>query len=582
MAWRNRELAASLQELADLMKLEEGGPQGFRVRAYEKAAGAIRDLASDVAGFSTTELQTIDGVGKSTALKIEELIETGTMARLVELRTKYPPEFVELTRIPGLGPRTVVMLRDTLGIENVEQLRMAIDSEALRDLPGLGARSEEKISRAIERLGLHGKDRRTPIIQVLPVAKEVVAFLEALPAVSRAMYCGSLRRFRETIADVDIVAVSRDPAPVMDAFASLPMVAEVIGKGDTKASITTNGGLQVDLRVVTASQFGAAVLYFTGSKQHNIVLRQRAIERGLILNEYGLTESESGRVVASRTEKAVYAALDLPYVAPELREGAGEIEAAESASLPRLVEVSDIRGDLHVHSDWSGDGRSSLAEMVEAAARRGLEYIAITEHGEDLSINGLSRAKVRAERKVIAELRERHPEITILHGAELNIDADGGVDYDPDFLAEYDWCVASVHSQFDLPQARQTERLLRAIANSAVNVIGHLTGRRIGKRPGIDIDAEAVFAAAAETGTGLEINCHLDRLDVPPEMARLGRDVKGLTFVISTDSHHTSEYVNIEWGVRASRRGWVDKRNVANTWPAARFLRWAGAKRSAS
>ncbi len=579
MTGTNQEVARLLQEMADLTKLEDGTPQSFRVRAYEKAVDAVRELPANVADMSEAELVAVDGIGKSTATKIREYVDSGSIAKLEGLRATYPPALVELTRIPGLGPKTVILLRDQLGVGSVDQLRGAIESHQLRDLPGLGARSEEKIARSIERLGLAGKERRTPIIEAMPVANELVATLGALPQVRRIEYCGSLRRFRETIGDIDILVASHDPEPIMDAFVALPMAREVLGHGATKSAIVTSGGLQVDLRVVSPAQFGAAVLYFTGSVAHNVELRQRAIEQGWTLNEYALSDAEAGVVIASRTEKSIYAALGLREIPPELREGHGEVEAAATGTLPRLVTESDIKGDLHVHSTWSGDGRSELLDMLEVAASRGLEYVAITEHGEDLAINGLSRDEVREERALINEYRDRFPDMVILHGAELNIGPDGGLDYDDDFLMEYDWCVASVHSQFELSAELQTERLIRAMTHPAVNVIGHLTGRMIGRRPGIDLDAEAVFAAAAATGTALEINCHLDRLDVPADLLRRARTVEGIRFVISTDSHHTKEFGNLKWGVKNARRGWVDKRQVVNTWPAERFLKWAASKR---
>ncbi|MGD2051642.1 MAG: DNA polymerase/3'-5' exonuclease PolX [Acidimicrobiia bacterium] len=575
---RNREVARVLGELAALLVLDEQSRQAFRVRAYEKAQQAVAGLDRDVASMSDGELLAVDGLGKGTVARIREYLDTGSIARLDELRLAYPPSVVELTRIPGLGPKSVHLLRERLGVESVADLEQAIAANALRDLPGMGARSEGKIAGAVARLGLHGKDRRTPIAEALPIARELVAALREVPAVRHVTYCGSLRRFRETIGDVDIVVASTRPGAVMDAFVALPQVQQVLVHGDTKTSILTAGGIQVDLRVVAPSQLGAALVYFTGSKEHNIELRQRAIDRGLLLNEYALSDGD--RVVGSRTEKAVYRGLGLPFIAPELREGHGEVAAAAEGSLPRLVTEDDIRGDLHVHSTWSGDGRSALEDMVAAAAGRGLAYVAITEHGEDLTINGLSREEVGRERRIIEELRGAYPGLHILHGAELNIGPDGSLDYDTDFLLGLDWGVASVHSHFDLPQARQTERVLAAMAHPAVNVIGHLTGRRIGHRPGIDLDPAAVFAAAADTGTALEINCHLDRLDIPADLLRQAAAVDGVRFLIDTDAHHTSELANVTWGVAVARRGWVDKATIANTWPADRFLAWARSGRS--
>jgi DNA polymerase (family 10) len=575
----NGEIARVLQELAELTKLDEGSPQAFRVRAYEKAAGAVRDASSSVADMTDAEMTALDGVGKSTAAKIRQIVETGTLDAVERLREKYPADLVALTRIPGLGPKTVILLRERLGVENVDDLERALAAEQVRDLPGMGAKSEEKIARAVERLGLHGKNRRTPIIRVLPVAEDLVRTLSAMEGSGEVLCCGSLRRFRDTIGDVDIVVASDDPQPIMDTFVGLPMVDEVIGHGSTKSSILTRDGLQVDLRVVSPEQFGAATLYFTGSKEHNIELRQRAIAEDWTLNEYALADAETDEVVAAATEHAIYEALGLSYIPPEMREGSGEVARSAAGTLPDLVTVAAIRGDLHLHSTWSGDGRSSLDDMVAAAADRGLDYIAMTEHAENLAINGLSREAVQRERVEIDRLRSAHPDLTILHGSELNIGPDGSLDYDEEFLLEFDWCVASVHSHFDLTPEQQTSRVIAAMRHPAVNVVGHLTGRKIGRRPGIELDFEAVVEAALETGTALEVNSHLDRLDVPSGLLRTVRDVSDLVFVISTDSHHVREFGNIEWGVRNARRGWVDSARVANTWPSSTFLEWSRSKR---
>lgn len=580
MATGNREIARLLRELADLTRLEDGAAQSFRVRAYEKAVDAVNALTRPVAEMTESELRAVDGIGKSTAAKIREYVATGAMARLEELRTEYPPELVELLRIPGLGPKTVLLLREHLGVGSVDDLRAAVAARQIRELPGMGEAREEKIGTAIERLGLHGKERRTPVIDALPVAQHLVESLASLPEVHRIDYCGSLRRFRETIGDIDILVAADHSGPVVEAFLAQPAVREVLGSGETKTSVLTDSGLQVDLRVVAPSQYGAALLYFTGSKQHNIELRQRAIDRGWLLNEYALSDAETDAIVASDTESAVYEALGLDFIVPELREGSGEIAAAAEGTLPAPIQAHDLKGDLHVHSTWSGDGRSSLEDMVAAAAARGLEYVALTEHGEDLAVNGLSRADVSAEALEVESLREKHPGLTILHGSELNIGKDGDLDYDDEFLLELDWCVASVHSHFDLPVRDQTARVIRALEHPAVSAIGHLTGRRIGKRPGIELEVDAVLEAAAATGTALEINCHLDRLDAPPEILRRAADHEDVVFVISTDSHHTSELGNVEWGVRLARRGWVDKERVANTWGRERFLEWVRLRRS--
>ncbi len=574
----NGDIVRVLRELATLTTLDDGTPQSFRVRAYEAAVLAVAEADRPLEHMSEDELVAVKGIGQSIAAKIRQYLETGTIDKLEQLRARYPPALVELTRIPGLGPKKIETLRAQLGVESIEDLQAAIASHALREVPGLGAKTEANLARAIERLGLHGKERRRPIAEVLPLAAEVAARLADVPGVQDARYGGSVRRLAETIGDVDVVAAATRAQPVREAFVQLPLVDEVLAAGDTKASILTREGLQIDLRVVAPDQLGAALLYFTGSKVHNIKLRQRAIERGWTLNEYALAEAESGATIAADTEAEIYAALGLQSIPPPLREDLGEIELAARGELPELVTLEDIRGDLHDHTDLSGDGRSPLEEMIEAALAAGRSYLAITDHGENLAINGVGRSDLLAQRRRLRRLAGRYPEITLLHGCELNIDPDGGLDYDAAFLRGFDWCVASVHSHFDLPQERQTQRVITAMRHPAVNAIGHLTGRMIGTRPGIELEVEAIIAAAVETGTALEINGALDRLDVPADVLRRARG-KGATFVISTDSHHPSDMARMRWGVLNAQRGWVEREAVANTWPVERFLAWASARR---
>lgn len=575
---RNHEIARLLSELALLTELDEGSPQAFRVRAYDNAARAVEGLPGAVEAMSERELVATKGIGASTAKKILEYLDTGRFGKLESLREKYPPEYVEMTRIPGLGPKRVAQLRSQLGIQNVEDLRAAIDSHALRELPGFGAKSEEKLVEAIERLGMSGKERRTPIATALPLAREMVSALGAVAGVEAAEYAGSLRRFRETIGDIDILVASRVHRPVMKRFLGLPEVKEVLAGGDTKSSILTHAGMQVDLRVVDPDEYGAALMYFTGSKAHNIHMRQLALERGWTLNEYALSELETEQVVASRTEQDIYAALGLPYLEPTIREDTGEIEAAGESRLPELVRLEDLRGDLHVHTDLSGDGHEPLKGMLDALAARRMEYAALTDHGENLRINGVSREDMLRQRARIEQLADRYAPMRILHGCELNIDGDGKLDYDQEFLLGFDWCVASVHSLFDLDRDRQTARVLTAIHNPAVSAIGHLTGRQIGSRPGIDLDVDAVFDAAVATGTALEVNCHLDRLDLPGELARKAV-AAGATLVISTDAHTIAELDQLRWGVLNAQRGWVPRSSVLNTRPIGEFLEWVAAKR---
>lgn len=560
---------AMLAELIELTTLEEESPQSFKVRAYENALAGIEGYTGELALMSTTELVGIKGVGRSTAEKIREFCDTGRVGKLEELRARYPPGFVELAKIPGLGPKTLKLIRRELGIEDLDGLREAIDEQRLRTLAGIGPTREEKIGRAIERLGLHGKDRRTPIAEAMPLARRLVDDLRGLPGVKEVVFCGSLRRLAETVGDIDITVAATDPEVVMSAVAGHPSASEVIGHGPTKTSVLTRSGLQVDVRVVEPSQLGAATLYFTGSKSHNIALRQRAIEQDRLLNEYGLFEGET--LVAAATEEDIYRALGLEYIPPPLRENGGEIEAAATGSLPDLIELNHIRGDLHLHTVRSGDGRSTLEEMVEAAVARGHEYVAITEHGEDLAMNGSSREQMDTHRHAIGVLGERHPRIRLLFGCELNIGPDGGLDYDEDFRRHFEWAVASIHSHFDLPPARQTERIVRAAADPSVTAIGHLTGRQIGRRPGVELDLEVVFDALRSFDTALEVNGALERLDAASDVIRRAVEA-GVSVVISTDAHHTSELDRMRYGVLNAQRGWAPRSAVLNTLPVDEFV----------
>lgn len=576
----NRELASLFDELAALVKVADGSPQSFRARAYESAARTLEALEQSAEDLSAAELAKLKGIGKSSAAKIREVVDTGSMTSLARLREEYPPAFLELVRVPGLGPKTALLVRERLGVEDVEGLRRAIAAEQLRELPGLGAKSEEKLARALARLDTAGKEHRTPILDAMAMARRVVDELEQLEQVEEIQYCGSLRRFRETVADIDILVATTDPGPVVERFTGLAFVTEVLGSGATKTSVITQRGLQVDMRIVEPEQWGAATLYFTGSKEHNIHLRQLAIDRGWILNEYALAEQDGGAVVASRTEEEIYAALGLPWIPPPVREDTGEIEAGLAGELPPFVEWADLRGDLHVHTSMSGDGDDPLEAMLDAAVERGLDYVAITDHAEDLAINGVDRQEMLAQRKLIAGLADAYPSLRILHGAELNIGRDGSLDYDHDFLMGYDWCVASVHSLFDDDREAQTVRVITAMQHPAVNAIGHLYGRRIGKRPGIDLHDDAIIEAAALTGTAIEINSHLDRLDAPAPFLRKAMANPDVMFVICTDSHRTSEMWQSQWGVLHAQRGWVTAERVANTWPTDRFLEWVAAKRN--
>jgi DNA polymerase (family 10) len=565
-----------LRELAELTLLEEAEPNSFRVRAYETAAQAIAAQATDLGRLTARELQQIHGIGKGTADKIRELLETGRVAKLEALRAKHPASVVALLRIQGLGPKALRRLRSELGVASLDDLRAALAAQRVRELPGFGARSEEKLARALVRFEAQGSADRTPISVALPLASRIVERMRELPGVSHAAWCGSLRRFCETVGDVDIVVAAVDPAPVMEAFVSMGFVDRVLARGETKTSVVSRRNTQVDLRVVQASQLGAALLYFTGSKGHNIELRQRALARGLTLNEYALSEPQSGRVVASETEEQIYAALGLPFIPPVLREDAGEIEAAEQGRLPRPLGPSI--GDFHVHTTVSGDGRSSLEEVVAAARARGCRVLAITDHAEN-TLSGASREALLEQRAELRALQARlGGALRLLHGVELNIGPQGELDYDPEFRASFDWCLASVHDHFELPRDAQTRRVVTAMRDPSVRMLGHLSARMIGGRPPIELDLDAVFSAAEQSGTALEINGALPRLDLSVEALRRARG-RPLTFVLTSDAHHARELERTEFAARNAERAGLDPEQVANGWPAERLAAWAERRR---
>jgi len=560
-----------LRELAELTELDEASPQSFRVRAYESAAQAIAAQATDLGRLTTKELQQISGIGKSTADKIRELLETGKVAKLEALRQKHPPSVVALTRIQGLGPKALAKLRAELGVGSIDDLRRALASHTVRELAGFGAKSEEKLAQALARLDQQGSLGRTPISVALPLATRIVERLREVPGVTHASYCGSLRRFSETIGDVDVVVAAADPGPVMDSLVAMPVVERVLGRGESKTSVVTHRGTQIDLRVVAESQLGAALLYFTGSKGHNIKLRQRALARGLTLNEYALSEVDGGRVVASRTEEEIYAALGLPWIPPVLREDAGELEAAERGELPEPIGA--IAGDFHVHTSVSGDGRSSLAEMVAAARERGYGVLAITEHAEN-TLSGVGREALLAQREEIRAMQAKLGEsLALFHGIELNIGPNGELDYDLEFRRGFDWCLASVHDHFEQDRAAQTRRVVTAMRDPSVRMIGHLSARMIGGRPPIDLDLDQILDAARETGTALEVNGALPRLDLSVDALRRARE-RGVELVLTSDAHQASELSRMQWAARNCERAWIPPRQVVNARPAERLAEW--------
>ncbi|MFD4246189.1 DNA polymerase/3'-5' exonuclease PolX [Streptomyces sp. NPDC058525] len=573
MARANDEVEALLQEYADLIAIRGG--EAFKARAYEKAARAVGGYPQDVSALDAKGLREIPGVGKSVADKIIEYLRSGRMPVVDEARASVPAGVRELVAIPGLGPRKAMLLYEELGISSVDQLVDAIGQERLRDLKGFGERTEDNILHGIAVLRKAGEGRIL-VSAAMDVAEQLVAELSEVRGCVRCTYAGSLRRMRETIGDVDILVAARRPVPFMDALTAHPQTAEVIAHGAKKTSVRTVTGLQVDLRVLPPASWGAGLQYFTGSKAHNIRTRELALRQGFKLSEYGLFDSESGENVSSETEEAVYARLGLPWIPPTLREDRGEIAAGLRGELPDLIEERDIRGDLHTHTDLT-DGLAPLEDMVAAAAARGYAYYAVTDHAPNLSMQRMTSEKILAQRERVRALDGTHHRMRLLHGTELNIGPDGTLDWPDEFLAEFDLCVASVHSHFNQSRRELTRRLVRACENPHVAVIGHPTTRRIGKRPGIDADFDAVFQACARTGTVLEINAHPERLDLCDEdILRAKR--YGVKFAVNSDAHATTHLPYMRYGVATAQRGWLTKDDVVNTWPLTRLRRFLARK----
>jgi len=561
-----------LRDLTELTLLDESDPQSFRVRAYESAMQAIKAHTTDLGALTTKELQTIPGIGKSTAEKIRELLDTGKVQKLEALRRTYPPSLVALLRLQGLGPKAVHKLRAELGIQSIDDLRRALAEKRIRTLKGFGAKSEEKLAESLARLDATGSVDRTPISVALPLANSIVARMREVPGVTHASYCGSLRRFLETIGDVDIMVAARNAGAVMDAFVAMSVVDRVLVRGENKTSVVTHRGTQIDLRVVAEHQLGAARMYFTGSKGHNIKLRQRALARGYTLNEYALSELEGGKDVASETEEQIYEALGLRFIPPVLREDQGEIEAAERGTLPQ--PLGRALGDFHVHTTTSSDGRRALEAVVNEAKARGYRVLAITDHAEGVA-GGATRDQLLAQRTHIEALqRELGDSLRLLHGVELNIGPSGELDYDPEFRGEFDFCLASIHDHRDLDRAAQTKRVLAAMEDPSVRMIGHMSARKIGEHHALELDLDAIYAAAARTNTAIEINGSLQRLDVSVDAIRRA-SAHDATFVVTSDAHHPSELAQMDFALANAERAWLTPDRVINVGSAERLLAWA-------
>jgi DNA polymerase (family 10) len=570
---RNFDLARLFYEMATLLEVHD--ESRFRVRAYQRAAQTLEALAEDVTTLAARgELQKLPGVGRDLAGRIDEYLRTGRIAQLETLRGSMPPSFLGLLEIRGLGPRTAKLLFDRLGVDSVDRLEAICRSKEILTVGGVREKTRENILKGIA-LWRAGR-ARMPLTRARTLAAQLATALRAHGGVERLEIAGSIRRMCETVKDVDILVTSSDPARVIGTLCALPSVLEVLGRGDTRASVRHQDGVQVDLRVVAPEAFGAALQYFTGSKDHNVRVREIASRRGLRVSEYGVFDERTGGRIAGATEEDVYAAVGLAWIPPELRENTGEVEAARAGRLPALVTAEAIRGDLHAHTEWS-DGHHTLERLVEAAEARGYEYIIVSDHSQSTAIaGGLTVDRLRAQLEAIRALQPRH-RIRILTGCECDILADGTMDFPDDVLGELDVVLAAVHSRFKQSREAMTARIVRALAHPHVDVLAHPTGRRIGAREPYDVDLEAVFAAARRHGKAIEINSSPDRLDLSDGHARRAGDL-GIPLVISTDTHYLPELDHLELGLGVARRAWLTPAHVLNTRSLDDLLAWTAAR----
>lgn len=565
-ALSNADLARSLARIATMLEIDGANP--FRVRAYKEGARVVENHGESLAAIAGEPgaLEALPGIGKGIAQHIRDLVASGHTEELDKLEKKYPDEVVSFTELQGLGPKRVKTLFDTLGIRTRAALEKAAKAGKLRDLPGFGEKVEQNVLKALATASQWSG--RMLLAAAWPEAQALADRVRALKGVTQVELAGSFRRRRESVGDLDVLVCGGDAAQVMKAFTAHESVADVLGHGETKSSVRLTSGLQADLRLVPEASFGAALMYFTGSKEHNIELRRLAIDKGWSLNEYGLTKGE--RVVAARTEADVYKALGLAWIPPELREMRGEIELAREGRLPKLIELADLRADLHMHTTRS-DGRDSIDAMIEASLAHGYEYVAITEHSKALAMaNGFDAARVRKSVGEIEAARKRHSGIQILHGLEVDILGDGELDLDDGTLGLLDWVIVSIHSRFEMTPEAATARALRAVSNPMVHAFGHPTGRMIGSREPVPFDVARVAEEAAARGVAMEINSSPERLDLSDVNARLARE-KGCRFVIDTDAHATGQLDNLRYGVFQARRAGLTKGDVLNALPWEKF-----------
>jgi len=557
---KNREIAGILYQMAELLELHT--ENRFKIIAYSRAARAIESLTEDIEQVCREgRLEGIPGVGKAIAEKIKEYLRTGRIQSHQDLLADTPQGLAELLQISGLGPKTVFMLHEKLNITNLDELEKAAREHRIRRLPRMGVVREKNILKSIERY--RKRSNRILYSTAESIVDEILTYLGGIEGLEHATAAGSYRRRRETVGDIDILATAARPEEIVAAFVKMPLVEEVLAKGPTKASVIMNDTIQVDLRIVEHRSYGTVLQYFTGSKEHNVSMRQLALDRGYSLSEYSLTRLANGQDLFFDQEEEVYQALGLQYIPPELREDRGEIEAALGGRLPRLVEAKDIRGDLHVHSIWS-DGRASIIELAQAARSLGYEYIALSDHSPSVGIaGGIGREKMEEKIEAVAEANDSLEGITVLMGAEVDIKADGSLDYPDDLLERMDVVVASVHMAQQQKERTITGRLISAIENQNVDIIGHPTGRIINQREPSDMDFHAVLEAAAKTGTALEINAHPSRLDLNDVNARAAKEM-GVQMSINSDAHDAGQLLNMKYGINVARRAWLEKKDLIN------------------
>ena len=565
---KNQEIARIFNEIADLLEIKGENP--FRIRAYRRAAQNIEGLPKSVEETPKEELLKVPGIGQDLAGKIEEYLKTGRMQAHEELKHEIPEGLLALLSVPSLGPKTSKLLYEKLKIKGIDDLERLASEHKLAGLPGIKEKTEENILKGIEMLK-RGKERQ-PLGKVLPIANDILEHLKKKAPVDRIDLAGSLRRWKDTIKDIDILATSDNPKEVMKVFVHLPHVKDVLMHGPTKSTVIIHEDLQVDLRVVEKESYGAAMAYFTGSKEHNIRLREMAMKKGLKINEYGIFREKDNKKIGGEKEEDVYRILGLPYIPPELREDQGEIEAAQEGKLPKLVALNDIKGDLHVHSKWS-DGSHTFDQLVDAARGYGYSYIAITDHSKGLGIaRGLTGERLLEQKKEIDAVNKKLKGFMIIHGVEVDIRSDGGLDISDDVLKELDIVVASIHSGFKQPKKQLTYRMVSAMKNPYVSIIAHPTGRLIGERDAYDVDMDEVLTVAKKTGTAIEINAYPLRLDINDTYAKRAKGM-GIPIVIATDTHVTKQFDYMRYGISIARRGWLEKDDVLNTLAVDKLLK---------